>query len=264
MLRRRLSSLSRNMRPILPVSATALRHLMIPGCFRSASKHGRYDHGYPIVRIIRSNGVELAYDIFGDDTEEAVVLISGLGAQMIRWTVPFCEALAARGYHIIRFDNRDAGPSTHLVSLTPPAFAALAAALRNGERPDVPYTLDDMAADALGLLDALSIERAHIVGRSKGGMIAQILASEHPERTLSLTSIMSSNGNPALPQATPEVFAMMMRPAPDPAADLVAYLSHRVAFARRIAGSGHAFDEDAQRSTSSGCRPASLRSFKMS
>lgn len=198
-------------------------------------------------RTLESNGLELAYDSFGDETAEAVVLISGLGAQMIRWTVPFCEALAARGYRVIRFDNRDAGLSTHLVDLAPPDFAVLAAALKMGQQTDVPYTLDDMAADALGLLDALSIERAHVVGRSMGGMIAQILASAHPGRVLPLTAIMSSTGNPALPQAAPEVMAVMMRPAPDPAVDVVAHLSHRVDFARRIAGSGHFFDEDAHR-----------------
>jgi pimeloyl-ACP methyl ester carboxylesterase len=116
-----------------------------------------------------------------------------------------------------------------------------------GRRPDVPYTLHDMAADAVGLLDALAIDRAHVVGRSMGGMIAQIMASEHPERVLSLTSIMASTGNPMLPQAAQDVMAMMMRPAPDPVSDEAGFLAHRLAFARRIAGSGHPFDEDTHR-----------------
>jgi pimeloyl-ACP methyl ester carboxylesterase len=104
-----------------------------------------------------------------------------------------------------------------------------------------------MAADAIGLLDTLAIDRAHVVGRSMGGMIAQIMASEHPGRVLSLTSIMSSTGNPMLPQAAPEVMAMMMRPAPDPVSDETGFLAHKLTFAHRIAGSGHAFDEEAHR-----------------
>jgi pimeloyl-ACP methyl ester carboxylesterase len=197
--------------------------------------------------IVKANGIDLAYDSFGDGADEAILLIAGLGTQMIRWTVPFCEALAARGYRVIRFDNRDSGRSTHFHRCAPPDFGVLAAALRAGQRPEVPYTLHDMAADAIGLLDALAIGRAHVVGRSMGGMIAQIMASEHPERVLSLTSIMSSTGNPMLPQAAPDVMAMMMRPAPDPVSDEAGFLAHRLAFARRIAGTGHAFDEEAHR-----------------
>jgi pimeloyl-ACP methyl ester carboxylesterase len=197
--------------------------------------------------IAKTNGINLAYDSFGDEADEAILLIAGLGTQMIRWTAPFCEALAARGYRVIRFDNRDSGHSTHFHQCPPPDFGALAAALMAGQRPEVPYTLHDMAADAIGLLDTLAIDRAHVVGRSMGGMIAQIMASEHPGRVLSLTSIMSSTGNPMLPQAAPEVMAMMMRPAPDPVSDETGFLAHRLAFARRIAGSGHGFDEEAHR-----------------
>ena len=197
--------------------------------------------------ITKVNGIELAWDSFGNETDEAILLIAGLGTQMIRWTVPFCEELAAQGFRVIRVDNRDTGCSSHFSACTPPDFGALVAALMGGRRPDVPYTLDDMAADAIGLLDTLGIAQAHVVGRSMGGMIAQIMASEYVGRILSLTSIMSSTGNTALPQAAPDVMAMMMRPAPDPAADQEGFLSHRLAFARRIAGTGYAFDEDAHR-----------------
>ena len=197
--------------------------------------------------VAKANGIDLAYDSFGDEADEAILLIAGLGTQMIRWTVPFCEDLASRGYRIIRFDNRDAGRSTHFRHVAPPDFGALAAALMAGERPAVPYTLDDLAADAIGLIDSLSIDRVHVVGRSMGGMIAQIMACEYPNRVLSLTSIMSSTGNPALPQAAPDVMAMMMRPAPDPAVDEAGFLAHRIAFAHRIAGTGQPFDEDAHR-----------------
>ncbi|GGL10037.1 alpha/beta fold hydrolase [Caulobacter rhizosphaerae] len=196
---------------------------------------------------VATNGVELACEAFGDPSDQAILLIPGLGTQMIRWTAPFCLALAARGYHVIRFDNRDAGCSTHISHRTAPDFGELAAALMAGRTPDVPYTLHDMAADALGLLDVLSIDRAHVVGRSMGGMIAQIMAYEHPERVASLTSIMSSTGNPSLPSPAPDAMAMMTKPAPNSVSDEAAYLAHGLAFARRIAGSRYPFDEAAAR-----------------
>ncbi len=199
------------------------------------------------MNIAKSNGIELAWDSFGDAANEAILLISGLGTQMIRWTKPFCQDLAARGYRVIRFDNRDTGYSTHFSASPTPDFGTLAAELMAGRRPDVPYSLSDMAKDTVGLLDALGIARAHVVGRSMGGMIAQILASDHADRVLSLTSIMSSTGNPALPQAAPDVMAMMMRPAPDPTIDQEGFLAVRLAFACRIAGMGYPFNEDAHR-----------------
>ncbi|NIE62716.1 alpha/beta hydrolase [Burkholderia sp. Ax-1719] len=200
---------------------------------------------------IQANGVDLGYDTFGDEHSEAMLLISGLGTQRLRWSVPFCEALAARGYRVIRFDNRDAGASTHLSHATAPDIGSLVAMLTSGQRPALPYTLYDMAADAVALLDALGIEHAHCVGRSMGGMIAQILASEHRARVRSLVSIMSGTGNPALPQAAPDVMALMMRPAPDPRpaglpAD-AAFVEHSLTFARRIAGTAFPFDEQRHR-----------------
>lgn len=199
------------------------------------------------MKIIKVNGVELAYDSFGNEMDEAIILIAGLGTQMLRWTVPFCELLAARGFRVIRFDNRDAGCSTHFSHFPAMDFAALAAALMSGQQPDLPYTLEDMSNDAIGLLDALSIERAHFVGRSMGGMIAQLAASEYPERVLSLTSIMSSSGNPTLPQASPDVMEMMTTPAPSPFEDEAGFVAHSLSFAKRIAGSGYPFDEEAYR-----------------
>jgi len=176
-----------------------------------------------------------------------VLLISGLGVQRLRWADSFCARLAARGFHVIRFDNRDAGESTHLTSAPVPDFAALAAALNAGRMPDVPYTLHDLSNDAVGLLDELGVSRAHVVGRSMGGMVAQLLASTHVLRVRSLVSIMSSTGHPSLPATAPDVMAMLMRPAPDPRVDEAAYLAHGVAFARRIAGTGFPFDEAAHR-----------------
>ncbi|MDH6665987.1 UNVERIFIED_ORG: pimeloyl-ACP methyl ester carboxylesterase [Methylorubrum zatmanii] len=165
---------------------------------------------------LAANGITLAYDSFGDEAAETILLIAGLGTQMIRWTSPFCRELETRGYRVVRFDNRDTGCSTHFTQQGAMDFAALAAALAEGRRPELAYTLNDMVSDALGLLDALSIRRAHIVGRSMGGMIAQIMASEHPSRVLSLTSIMSATGNPGMPSAKPDAMTLMMRPAPDP------------------------------------------------
>lgn len=197
--------------------------------------------------IVKVNGVELAYDCFGNETDEAILLIAGLGTQMIRWTDPFCRLLAERGFRVIRFDNRDVGCSTHFSHYRALDFNALATALLTGQRPDIPYTLDDMSNDAIGLLDALSIDRAHVVGRSMGGMIAQLVASDYPERVLSLTSIMSSSGNPALPQASPDVMAMMTTPAPNPFEDEAGFVAHSLSFAQRIAGTGYPFEDDAYR-----------------
>jgi pimeloyl-ACP methyl ester carboxylesterase len=196
---------------------------------------------------LSANSINLAYDSFGDEAAAVILLIAGLGTQMIRWTAPFCQDLAERGYRVIRFDNRDAGGSTHFTQHGASDFGSLASMLMAGQRPNVPYTLGDMVSDTIGLLDALSICQAHVVGRSMGGMIAQMLASEHPARVLSLTSIMSSTGNPAMPPAAPDVMALMTCPAPNPASDEAGFVEHNVAFARRIAGAAHPFDEEAYR-----------------
>lgn len=196
---------------------------------------------------VAANGITLAYDSFGDEAAETILLIAGLGTQMIRWTAPFCRELVTRGYRVVRFDNRDTGRSTHFTESGAMDFATLASAVAGGRRPELAYTLDDMASDALGLLDALSIRRAHVVGRSMGGMIAQIIASEHPSRVLSVTSIMSATGRPGLPPAAPGAMTTMMHPAPDPALDEAGFLDHGVAFARCLAGTAHPFDEEACR-----------------
>jgi pimeloyl-ACP methyl ester carboxylesterase len=199
------------------------------------------------MKRVETNGIKLACEEFGAPSNETILLVAGLGTQMVRWAVPFCLRLAALGYHVIRFDNRDSGWSTHISHLAAPDLRALAVALKAGPPPSIPYTLHDMAVDAIGLLDAFSIHQAHIVGRSMGGMIAQVMACEHPRRVASLTSIMSSTGNPALPAPAPDAMAMMAGPAPDPALDEQGYLAHSLAFARRIAGSGYPFNEAAAR-----------------
>jgi pimeloyl-ACP methyl ester carboxylesterase len=163
-------------------------------------------------RIARANGIDLCYEIFGDADAEPMLLIMGLGAQMIHWDDDFCRQLAARGFRVIRFDNRDIGKSSHLSGgqrLTPVELLKL----RFLRIPvAAPYKLRDMAEDTVGLMDALHIKSAHLVGLSMGGMIAQEIAISFPARLRSLTSIMSTTGNPKLPQPTREATALLMAP----------------------------------------------------
>ena len=171
----------------------------------------------PIERRTPANHVELAWNSFGDPGAPPLLLVMGLGAQMVAWDDAFCTRLAETGGHrVIRFDNRDIGHSTHLSHLGVPDIQALMAQAMTGQPLRVPYTLRDMAQDCIGLLDALGIERAHIVGASMGGAIGQELAIHHPRRMRSFTSIMSTTGNPALPPPTAE--AMVWRVLRGPSA----------------------------------------------
>lgn len=173
---------------------------------------------------IQANGITIEYEHFGPQEAPPILLIMGLGGQLTLWPVEFCEALVAHGFRVIRYDNRDIGLSTKFDHAGVPDMAALLMASLTGKTPDVAYTLDDMAADGIGLLDALGIDRAHIVGASMGGMIAQMVAATYPERTLSLTSIMSTTGNPAIPPARPEALAVLTnRPATTDPDALVAF-----------------------------------------
>jgi len=139
----------------------------------------------------QANGIQIEFETFGEATNPAIVLISGWGAQLLFWSEGFCERLADRGLFVIRFDNRDVGLSSHLDHLGVPNVGAVRAGT---EHP--PYTLDDMAQDTVGLLDALAIERAHILGISIGGYIAQLVAINHPDRVLSLISMASAVDGP--------------------------------------------------------------------
>ena len=171
--------------------------------------------------FVKANGIELCYDSFGDPAAPPLLLIMGLAAQMIAWDEQFCARLAARGYRVIRFDNRDIGRSTRLDGAgVPDVGAALMAALA-GRPVQAPYLLRDMANDAVGLLDALGIERAHLVGASMGGAIAQLMSIHHPARVRTLTSIMSSTGEPGLPAPTPQAMTVLLKPTPS---DRSAYL----------------------------------------
>jgi pimeloyl-ACP methyl ester carboxylesterase len=146
-------------------------------------------------------GIDIAYERFGDPDAPVVLLIMGVAAQSIHWPETFCQTLVDRGLQVVRFDNRDSGLSTHLSDAPPPNLPAAMA----GDLSSVTYTLSDMAADAVGLLDALGVERAHVVGGSMGGAIGQTMAIEHPGRVRSLASMMSTTGNMAVGQPSPEV-----------------------------------------------------------
>jgi pimeloyl-ACP methyl ester carboxylesterase len=161
----------------------------------------------PIARV-RAGAVELAYETFGSPGDPPVLLVQGLGTQMIGWPDGLCAGLAARGLYVIRFDNRDIGLSTHLHD-APPADVGAALA---GDTSSASYTLSDMAADTVALLDALGLRSAHVVGLSMGGMIAQTVAIEHPERVLTLTSIMSTTGDPSVGGATQEALGALLAP----------------------------------------------------
>jgi pimeloyl-ACP methyl ester carboxylesterase len=165
-------------------------------------------------QIARANGIDICYEIFGDANAEPILLIMGLGGQMIHWDDDFCRQLAARGFRVIRFDNRDIGKSGKLAGgkrITLAEFLKL----RFLKIPvAAPYKLRDMAEDTVGLMDALGIKSAHLVGMSMGGMIAQEIAISFPQRVRSLTSIMSTTGNPKMPQPTREAAALLLAPPP--------------------------------------------------
>ena len=160
---------------------------------------------------VKANGIEIEYSDSGPRDGPVIMLIMGLGMQLVAWPDAFCEGLAARGFRVIRFDNRDAGLSTKMRSAGRLPMAPLMALALLGLRVRPPYTLNDMASDTLGLMDALGIDRAHIVGASMGGMIAQIVAAERPDRVESLVSLFSTSGNPALPGPEPKVLRALIR-----------------------------------------------------
>jgi len=172
-------------------------------------------------RALVTTGMELEYDTFGSPDHPTLLLVMGFTAQMTAWDDEFCRLLAAGGFHVVRFDNRDCGLSTKLDGQTVDLGELMTAVFSGQPVPSVPYTLSDMAADAIGLLDHLGIERAHIMGASMGGMIVQTMAIEHPTRVRSLISVMSMPGEPEVGQPAPEVAAVLLSP---PATDRQGYI----------------------------------------
>jgi len=186
--------------------------------------------------------VELYYETFGDPAHPALLLVNGLGSQCINYRSEWCEQWVARGFFTIRFDNRDVGLSTKFDQV-PPDFAGAMAALTEGRRPEVAYRLADMAGDAVAVLDALGIERAHVLGVSMGGMIVQQLAIDHADRLLTMTSVMSTTGERAVGQASPEALAILMGP---PATDRGSAIERHL-LGQRTFGSPAHYDEERQR-----------------
>jgi pimeloyl-ACP methyl ester carboxylesterase len=180
--------------------------------------------------------LNIAYERFGDPDAPPVLLIMGLGTQMLGWPDGFCDALAARGLHVIRFDNRDVGLSSHVCDApTPDVRAAL-----TGDPSSASYRLSDMAADTVGLLDHLGLDSAHLVGASMGGMIAQTVAIESPDRVRSLTSVMSSTGDPAVGQATQRALMALLSP---PATTREEAIERTVSIVRVIGSPAFELDE---------------------
>ena len=189
-----------------------------------------------------TNGaVQIFYETFGDPSDPTLVLVNGLGSQCINYRTEWCERFVAKGFHVVRMDNRDVGLSTHFTDVSPDV-AGVIAAVEKGEPVDVPYRLSDMAADVIAVLDAVGVDRAHVMGLSMGGMIVQTLAIEHPERLRSVTSVMSSTGEAEYGQGTPEARALLFGP---PAADRDEAIANHLA-GLRVWGSPGKVDEAAQ------------------
>jgi pimeloyl-ACP methyl ester carboxylesterase len=184
--------------------------------------------------------LELCYQTFGSASAPPVLLIMGLGSQMLLWDDAFCEQLAVRGFRVIRFDNRDIGRSSQLRGAIIPSRWQLVRRSARGAA----YTLDDMAADCVGLLDRLKIRAAHIVGASMGGMIAQLVAINHPDRVLSLTSIMSTTGNPKVGRPQPRMMMRLMRKG---RREREAYIEDHIETYRAIGSKAYDFEEEYKR-----------------
>jgi pimeloyl-ACP methyl ester carboxylesterase len=190
---------------------------------------------------ITANGIQIEYEAFGNPSGRPLLLIIGLGGQLIFWDEALCRDLAGRGHYVIRFDNRDAGLSTKFEEGGIPNLVETFGKIMQGEKIIPPYTLDDMADDAAGLLGALGIQKAHICGMSMGGMIAQAVAIRHSSRVLSLISIYSNTGNPELPPPKPEVMGLLIAPPPK---EREASIEHMVGVFKSFAGPGFPFDEE--------------------
>ncbi len=191
-----------------------------------------------------TNGIQIEYETFGEKSSPSVLLIMGLAGQLIHWQKEFCMKLSHQGYHVIRYDNRDAGLSTKFKEFTLKKTMENIGACLMKKEASVPYSIEDMADDAAGLLDFLDIKKAHICGMSMGGFIAQTFAINYPDRTSSLTSIYSNPGNRKEYQPTQKVSEFMLSPVPS---NRDAYIEHMVAYFKFISGSGVPFDEDFHR-----------------
>ena len=197
-----------------------------------------------MTRII-ANGITVEAERHGGMSGQPILLIRGLGSQLIHWPRRMIDGLVGEGFHVIVYDNRDSGLSQKFDASGIPDIAALKANLAEGLPADIPYTIGDLARDAIGVLDAFEIGKAHVLGISMGGMILLRLASEFPERLRSATIIASSSGSPNLPPRSPEVEAMLLSGPDDPGRD--AYIAHTLECDRVWGSPGYPFDEGERR-----------------
>lgn len=195
---------------------------------------------------INANGIQIEFDTFGKASGRPLLLIAGLSCQLIHWDEALCKQLARRGHYVIRFDNRDTGLSTKFAEAGIPHIERYFEALMKGEEIRPPYTIEDMADDAIGLLDALGVEAAHVCGFSMGGMIAQTIAINHRPHILSLISIYSHTGNPELPPPKSEVLEILLTPPPP---ERQANIEFTLKVFRTFSGSGFPIDEAWHRNT---------------
>ena len=190
----------------------------------------------------QANGITIAYESYGPQDAETVLLIAGIGSQLTSWPAELIEALVRRGFRVLIYDHRDVGLSTKFEAAGEPDWEGIFTAKSEGRPAPVAYTLDDMAQDAVSLLDALGVPRAHIAGMSMGGFIAHLIAADHAAHTLSLTSIMSDTNNPDLPPPTPEAIAAMTMP--DRTGDVEGYCDDMVRMWQVIGSPGYPTDPD--------------------
>lgn len=190
--------------------------------------------------IAQSNGIEIEYETFGDPSHPALLLIAGLGIQLIGWESSLCQKIADSGYYVIRFDNRDTGFSTKCNQLSMEETTKKIFSILMGKKESVPYTIDHMADDAAGLLGFLNIDKAHLCGMSMGGFIAQTLAVNYPDLIASLTSVYSHPGKNSAFQPTKEAMEAMLAPTP---AERNGYVEQMTSFFRLTYGNGLTFDE---------------------
>ncbi|MFN8445882.1 MAG: alpha/beta hydrolase [Caldilineaceae bacterium] len=241
----------KRLQTVLPTKRILLRPILLPlllftliaGCqpiTRNAAtppSHSASESGQ-----VAANGITLAYESFGATDRETILLIAGTGMQLVDWPMELIDALVQRGYRVVRFDNRDIGLSTHLDEAGLPDSDAIGKALQAGQPAPLAYTLHDMAADAVGLLDALQIQQAHLVGISMGGAIAQLMAIDYPEHVLSLTLLMSDSGNPQQPViANPDSFADV--PPQPTTVDMESYIDWQVKTWQALSGPDYPTDE---------------------
>jgi proline iminopeptidase len=209
-----------------------------------------------------ANGITLQYESLGEDAAPVMLLIMGLGMQLVSWPDPFCQMLVQRGFRVLRFDNRDCGLSQKMDHLGKPHLVRATIRASLGLPVRAPYGLDDMARDTVGLLDVLGIRTAHVVGASMGGMIAQLVAASYPDRVLSLTSIMSTTGARLLPQPKAHIRRQLLR-RPENPGDVDSATEHLVRMFKLIGSPAYPTPEDElrqriRRSVERGYHPAGV------